>query len=259
MRALQVNKVCTITKYTFLDLYKSRILLNCIFLGLLLLGATVLASEFTYGTPQKVALDFGLGITSISTVAIAIFMGVSLIANEIESRTIYLVLSRNIGRSDFIVGKILGLVGILLINILILFSLTLLFYIYLGGELNSVIVFAGIFSSIEAITCLLFVVLFSLITNSVLSVIFTICVYISSYTIPYAVEFSKSYYPTISKILNVFEFLFPSFHNLNIKGHVIYKEFLSTEFLLKNLTIGTSYMLGMILIITFLFDRKSLD
>ena len=246
MNFLKFNKVCIITKYTFLDLYKSRILINCLFLGLLLLGATILASEFTYGTPQKVALDFGLGVTSISTVAIAIFMGVSLIANEIESRTIYVVLSRNIGRSEFIIGKILGLVGVLIINAVILFSLTIMFYAYLGGKLSSVIAFAGIFSSIEAITCLLFVVLFSLITNSVLSVIFTICVYIASYTIPYAIEFSSSYYPIISKILNVFEFLFPSFQNLNIKSHVLYKEYLSTEFLLKNLTIGTSYMLGMI-------------
>jgi ABC-2 type transport system permease protein len=106
LKSLKLNKIFTITKYTFLDLYKSRILLNCLFLGILLLAATILASEFTYGTPEKVALDFGLGVTSISTVAIAIFMGVSLIANEIESRTIYLVLSRNIGRSDFIIVKV---------------------------------------------------------------------------------------------------------------------------------------------------------
>lgn len=256
---LQVNKIMTIFRYTFLDLYKSKILLNCFFLGLMLLLATILASEFTYGTPAKVAIDFGLGATSFSTVVIAVFMGVTLIAKEIENRTVYVVLSRDISRADFILGKIFGLVGILLINVMILFGLSMIFFIYLGGHIDGVIIFSVIFSSIEAITCLLLVVFFSLITNSVLSVIFTAGVYVASYTIPYGLRFSDIHYPLISKILKTLEFIFPSFHNLNIKSHVLYSEFLSTEFLLKNLTIGSTYILAMLVIITYIFNKKSLD
>lgn len=256
---LQINKVATILRYTFLDLYKSKILFNCFLLGILLLMATIIASEFTYGTPSKVAIDFGLGVTSLSTVIIAIFMGVTLVAKEIENRTVYVVLSRDISRADFILGKIFGLMGILLLNVMILFSLSMMFFVYLGGKIDSVIIFSVIFSSLEAVTCLLLVVFFSLITNSVLSVIFTAGVYIVSYTIPYGLKFSQIHYPVASKFLSVIEFIFPSFYNLNIKGHVLYKEFLSLEFLLKNLTIGTSYILGLLILITYIFNRKSLD
>lgn len=256
---IQIEKISTIFKYTFLDLYKSRILLNCFFLGVMLLVATILASEFTYGTPSKVAIDFGLGVASLSTVVIAVFMGVTLIAREIENRTVYIILSRNITRTEFILGKVLGLVGILLLNILILFSLTSLFFIYLGGSFDSVIVFAVLFSAIEAITCLLIVVFFSLLTNPVLSVIFTSAIYVLSYTIPYAVRFSKIHYPLLSKSLEFIQIFFPSFSNFNIKPHVIFKEFLSLEFLTKNLTVGSAYILGILILITYIFNRKNLD
>lgn len=256
---LQIKKVLVIARYTFIDLIKSKILLNCLFIGLALLLGTIVASEFTYGTPQKVALDFGLGVTSISSVAIAIFMGVSLIAKELENRTIYSILSRNISRSDFIIGKFIGLAAILFLNMLILYSLTFSFYMYLGGQLNSVILFCSFFSFIEALTCMVLVVFFSLLTNSVLSVVFSIGVYICGYTIDMAIEFSEKIYPATSKFLNFFNMFFPSFNRLNIKDHVIYQEFLSTEFLAKNMTIGSVYLFAIIILTILIFSKKSLD
>lgn len=259
LNRFELKKIYLISKYTFKDLYKSRILVNCLFLGLALMIATFVASEFTYGTPIKVALDFGLGAMSISTVFITVFMGVSIISREIENRTVYSILSRNVSRAEFLLGKISGLTGILFINILILFALSISMFLYLGGTFDFMILLATIFIFIEAITTLLIVVFFSLITNSVLSVLFTVAIYFASYTIPRAIEFSQSAFPAVASFLKFVLFLFPNFEKANIKNHVLYNEFLSTEFILKNFTISSCYICALLLIIVVLFNKKNLN
>ena len=90
----ELLNIFIIAKYTFFEVLKSRILLNVFFLGMALLFFSYTATEFTYGAATKVALDFGLGALSLSAVGIAIFIGVNIVNKEIESRTIYILLSQ---------------------------------------------------------------------------------------------------------------------------------------------------------------------
>lgn len=259
LNRFNLRKAYILCRYTFMDLYKSRILVNCLFLGLGLLLATFVASEFTYGTPQKIALDFGFGAMSISTVVIAIFMGVTLISKEIENRTVYSILARNVSRIEFLIGKLLGLGAILFLNVVILFLLSIFMFVYLGGSFNTLIILATLFVFFEALTTLLIVVFFSLVTNSVLSVLFTIAIYVSSYAIPKAIEHSRNIYPQVSKMLNLIQMILPNFDKANIKNHLLYKEFLSMEFILKNMTVSVCYMLAITLLSIYLFNRKNLN
>ena len=66
---------------------------------------TYVATEFTYGVPEKIALDFGMGMMSLSSVAIAIFFGSVILAKDIETRTIYMVISRPLSRYSFYAWK----------------------------------------------------------------------------------------------------------------------------------------------------------
>src|SRR6476659_1520795 len=127
-------KTLTIAFYTFKEIWKSKILLNVFFVGIGLMIVTYVATEFTYGVPERVALDFGLGMLSLSSLSISLFLGVTLLSKEIESRTIYMVISRPVPRYVFILGKIFGLLGIQGLNILILSSMSLLSVVLLGGK-----------------------------------------------------------------------------------------------------------------------------
>src|SRR5690606_33901991 len=147
---------------------KSKILLNVGFLGLGLLIVTYVASQFTYGTPTKVALDFGLGALSLSSVGIAIFFGANLLAKEIDQRTIHMIISRPVPRYAFIVGKLLGLCIVLAINVLLLSVLTISIYFLAGGHYDSLLSWSIIFTFLEAMLVLFVVILLSLITSQTL-------------------------------------------------------------------------------------------
>ena len=118
-----MNKTLLVARYTFKQLLKSKIMYNCFWLGLALMLFTYITSEFSFGNPRFIAMDFGVGVSSLASVAVAIFLGVSLLSDEIESRTVYIALSKPISRSSFIFGKILGMGLILFLNIFIYYDL----------------------------------------------------------------------------------------------------------------------------------------
>jgi ABC-2 type transport system permease protein len=253
-------KILTIAVYTFRELFKSKILLNVFFIGLGLALVTYVATEFTYGVPERVALDFGLGMLSLSSLAISLFLGVTLLAKEIESRTVYMVIARPVPRSAFIVGKIIGLLGIQVLNVAVLSALTLGSTALLGGEVTSILFWAIGFILLESLLLLLSVVLISLLANTILSVLFSVVLLILGHAVKETqnLSFVKNK-PALQVLLDAYHFLLPAYHKLNIKDFVIYERSLPLDYLLPNLAYALVYSLGLLCLIIFLFHRKNLD
>lgn len=254
------NKFLIVARFTFVEIIKSNILLNVVILGLVLLMISFVAYSFTYGVPERVALDFGLGSLSISSVGIAIFMGASLISKEIENRTIHMVLSRPISRISFLVGRILGMVGVLLLNIFILSIMTIGFFFILGGKFEPLIFWAILFSSLEAILCLLIVIFFSLLTTEVMAVIYTITTFVLGHAIndTMLISYVKEH-TWINVLLKIYSFFFPNFSKLNIKDYVLYKQHLPIDFLAGAFTYGILYCALLVWFSSLIFEKKNLD
>lgn len=82
------------------------------------IGLIVLSLSFSqtlsFSTRSGVSSDlmmlksFGLGLMAVAGLFISLVLGVSLIPQEIERRTIYTILSKPVKRYEFIVGKFLG-------------------------------------------------------------------------------------------------------------------------------------------------------
>lgn len=69
--------------------------------------------------------DLGLASIAIFGLLIAVFIGIGLVSKEVERKSVYALLSKPIGRSQFILGKFLGLALTLVINIA---AMTVAFY-----------------------------------------------------------------------------------------------------------------------------------
>ena len=249
-----------IARYTLLELIKSKIMANAVIIGAVICVGSYIGSEFTYGVPQRVSLDIGMGLLSLSLVGISIFLGANLIAKELENRTVYMVLSRPVSRQHFLMGKMLGLVSILFLNTLILGSITVIAYLFLGGELSSLIWWNILYSFLESMVTLLIVVLLSLISNMVITVLGSIFIYISAYSLETVKELSFLKSNIVLKtIADVFSYILPNFHKLNIKPFLIYQNELQLSFLINTLAYTVSYGLFLIFLISIIFKNKNLD
>lgn len=256
----ELSKLWTITRFSFLEILRSKIIYNTLFLGIGVLIVSYLATSFTFGVPERVALDFGLGTLTISAVVIAIFMGVTLISREIESRTVYMVLVRPLNRWTFLIGRILGLAGILALNIAILSLFALSVFLYFGGSLQPLIFWTILFSFFEALIILSVVVFFSLVTNPILSVIYSLAIYVAGHAVD---GISKSVLVTTNAYFNAvvkwYYILFPNFERLNFKDYVLYQQSLPLSEMFQSLGYGISYFTFIMLISAIIFQRKNLD
>jgi len=255
-----VLKIYTIAYYTAKEIIKSKILLNVLLLGVALSVITYVAFSFTYGEASRVALDFGLGILSLSSVGIAIFIGVGLLSKEIENRTVYMIVSRPVPRFSFILGKLLGLIFVLIVNILLLSILTMLCYFLAGGEYSSLISWSILFTMIEAIIVLLVVSVLSLVTSPTMSVLFSLMIYVSGHAISEAklTSFAENA-PGFMEALNFYHFVLPGFYKFNIKDFIIYKQSIEWNYILSTFSYGIVYGLFLTVLAIIIFEKKNLD
>ena len=255
-----MKKTLIVAKYTFIEVYRSKVMFSILFIALGLFVISYVASEFAYGAPAKVALDFGFGLTSISNLIMAIFIGSTLLSKEIENRTLYMILSRPISRTSFMLGKVIGLSSVLLINTLILSLVTVGIYHFLDGQISSLMFWTAWFSFLEAFIIMLFAILFSLITSNALAIIYTIIAWIVGHTFSATAKllFAKSttYFNYTLKAISA---IVPDLEKTNLKDLLIYEQSISLSYLLRAQLYVFIYIAALLMIISFLFKNKNLD
>jgi len=109
----------------FRESVRDRVPLAIVGFGVLLVFASYLISQMTAGQDLKIIKDLGLAALSILGLLIAVFIGIALVAKEVDRRSIYGLLSKPVTREQFLLGKYLGLVMTLAVN---LTAMTLAFY-----------------------------------------------------------------------------------------------------------------------------------
>ncbi|HEY5073679.1 MAG TPA: ABC transporter permease [Pyrinomonadaceae bacterium] len=124
------RRVAAIARNAFREAVRDRVLYNLVVFVLLLIAGAIFLGELSAGQEAKIIVDLGLSAILLFGVFIAIFVGVGLVYKEIERRTLYAILSKPIGRGEFLLGKYLGLCLTLLVNVAIMgvgLSLALLY------------------------------------------------------------------------------------------------------------------------------------
>jgi ABC-type transport system involved in multi-copper enzyme maturation permease subunit len=255
-----MKNILTVTKFTFLEVYRSRLMVSLIFLAFGLVAITFVASEFTYGASAKISLDVGLGIMSISNLIIAIFIGATLLSKEIEQKTLYMILSRPISRASFLLGKILGLSSVLFLNSVVLGLISFLLFMKNGGSIQPLFWWALYFSFLEAFTVLVFAVFFSLLTNTTLSVIYTIGIFIVGHALN---ETSKTFLLKVSALLKgalaICFIIIPNFYRLNLKDFLLYQQNIAWDYLFSTQLYIYLYLIALLALVTLIFKNKNLD
>lgn len=255
-----MKNIIIVSKFTFIEVYRSKVMISIVFIGIGLFLISYVASEFAYGASAKVALDFGFGLMSLSNLIMSIFIGSSLLSKEIENRTIYMILSRPISRSEFILGKIMGLSSVLIINTILLSLISTGIYKFLGGDLSFLMFWGAWFTFFESIIILLFSILFSLVTGPALAVIYTITVWIAGHSLGTTskIFFAKSnlFFSSVLKVVTV---ILPDLEKLNLKDLIIYEQNLPPAYIFKIQIYSLCYIVALLLLVSLVFKNKNLD
>lgn len=124
-----MRAILLVARAVFKESVRDRVPLTIVAFGVLLVAASFLISQLTAGQDLKIIKDLGLAALSMLGLLIAVFIGIALVAKEVERRSIYNVLSKPVTREQFVVGKYLGLVTTLAVN---LAAMTIALYLVLA-------------------------------------------------------------------------------------------------------------------------------
>jgi len=115
-----MRSIVAIALNTFREAIRSRILYIVLIFALLLMASSGIVSDLAISAHSRIVRDFGLACISFFGLAIAILVGIGLVYNEMDKKSIYTMVSKPIDRWQFLLGKYFGLLLTIYVNIAIM-------------------------------------------------------------------------------------------------------------------------------------------
>lgn len=94
---------------TFQESLRSRYWLLCLVFAAVLLYVSLLLGLLAADQEVRVVLDFGLSLIELMALAAAAYGAATTLLREIETKTVYLILTRPVGRGRYLLGRFAGL------------------------------------------------------------------------------------------------------------------------------------------------------
>jgi ABC-type transport system involved in multi-copper enzyme maturation permease subunit len=217
-----MKKILLLAWVTLREALRQKLAVNLLMFALLLIGGSVTLSELTYGEQHRIIADLALTAAQLFGTLIAVFLGAGLVAGDVQRRTLYPIVAKPVGRWQYLVGRYLGLVATLWLNLLVMALATAAaLAVYTGGlaYLDKTPLFSAVIG-IGAQLALVAAVatLFSSLTNATLAAIFTLAVALSGH---FAREVFV-YYKT-QALVRAVAFVLPNLASLDFKVQVVYQ------------------------------------
>ncbi len=174
-----MSVILTIALNTFRENRRDRVLYVLVIFAALMILAGVVVSELSPFEQSKILLDLGQAAMLLVGALIAIFLGIGLVSKEIERRTVYVIVSKPVGRTQFLLGKVLGLVITLTLALAIM-SVTLVSVVWANDRSTPTV---AVFQSIvlvwtELVVLVSLSVTFATFTTTTLAAMFSLCSWI---------------------------------------------------------------------------------
>ncbi len=197
-----------IARNTFREATRDRLLAGVVVAGLVIIAATQALSPLALGEGTRLTVDLGLSSLTWLGLLIILLVGTSLVAKEIERRTIFNLLSRPIARHAYLLGKWAGLTGALW-SVAAVLGLAIGAVLWLRGvrgfELS--LLQATFMAGLELAVLTSLAVLFSALSTPVLSALYTLgCFLVGEWSYDlreFASHFPRGLSDAVNAIANV--------------------------------------------------------
>ena len=250
----------TIALGAYRESVRERVLYNLVVFAFLMIGAAILVGNISVGVEQIILVNLGLTAISIFGLLIAIFIGIGLVSKEIESRTIYNILSKPVTRAEFIVGKYAGLLLTLVVNTAIM---TGGFYLALaiqnrGLKAHDLALLIPIyFILLELAIVVGIAVLFSCISSSILSAVFTFCLFvIGNFSRDIGWFGRESNSPVLEKLTAALYYLLPNFSNFNVIEQAAHRASVPGWMITANTCYALLYIATLLAAAILIFEQR---
>lgn len=252
------GRTLVVTANVFREVIRDRVLYLVGLFAIFLVAAVRLLPEISAATENKIILDVGLAAISLLSLVIAVFVGTGLVNKEIEKRTVLVLMAKPVSRTEFIVGKHLGLSAVLAV------LLALMTAIYMGVLSLSRIPYPAVsilvssvflFLQLSLITAV--AIAFGVFTSSLLATLLTFAVYLMGNFSRDLVAFGAlSKNPAVETATRNLYLVLPDLARLDLKNQAVYGQLPGIDVLLTDAGYSLLYMIVLLAIATLIFSLR---
>lgn len=251
-------RIFSIAQNVFRETVREQVLYLLLLFSFILIAAGGLVPMFTYDSASKLIADAGMAAIEVVGLIVALFVGTSLIAKEIDKRTIFVLVAKPISRSEFILGKHLGISGILALLVAVMTGLFLAFMSVRGSALPvGAVLIASFFIFWKLMLISAIAILFSTFTSSLLATLLTFVSYLfGNFTEDLKALGALTKDANVGRITDTLYLLLPNLARSDLKNTAVYGVLPSSADLFSNGVYTLAYALLVLAIAILIFGKR---
>ncbi len=261
---------------TFKEGIRNRSLFGIALLALFLFGLNITVAGFFMRDIGKVTVDINLSALNFAGLLLIFFVGINLMAKDIDRKTIHLVLSKPLSRSQYICGKYFGIqffitASLMLLMVFSCLTVALLLQLYPNyfDGFSWGIFFVATFFIFVKLWLLSAVVIFfsSLTSSSLITLIFSLATYVAGVTIEEVVFYLKTELAAQERIISeslksfieVISWVVPNFAAFDFTMEAAHGLAINTDRLMVSFGYGVLYSAILLLLASLIFSRREFN
>jgi ABC-type transport system involved in multi-copper enzyme maturation permease subunit len=271
-----MKKTFALALITFYEGIRNRSIFGIVLFSLFVFGVNIAIAGFFLRDIGKVTVDMNLSALSAAGLLLVFFVVVNLMAKDIDRKTVHLVLSKPITRVQYVWGKYFGVLFFIAVSLASLFFLSCLTVwlvkcLYVDYfEQFSWLVFsiAALFVFVKIAVLGAAIIFFSTLTsNSFITLIFSISVFIVGTTVEEVLFFLRSALAvqevavshTLRIIIETVSYLVPNLAVFDFKSSAAHGVMPAWGELGGALGYGVVYIIVLLLFASCIFSRREFN
>jgi ABC-type transport system involved in multi-copper enzyme maturation permease subunit len=244
---------------TFRETVRDRIFYLVAVFGFVMLSSTAVLSPLSIGAQEKIMTDVGLAAMTIFGLLVVVFVGSNMVRKEMEKGTITTILSKPVGRRQYLLGKFLGL-NLTLLSMLGIMGVMFMLMLFLApGSFSLRFLNAFYLAFLELVLINAVVIFFSTCVSSILAAVFTLVAFVIGHLSQSIRDFGALQGDALQqKISTVVYYMIPDLEIFNVRGQVVHAD----PIMGSHLAWATVYAIGwsaiLLLLAGAIFARKEL-
>jgi ABC-type transport system involved in multi-copper enzyme maturation permease subunit len=131
-----MRRIVAVARNTFREAVRNKVMYSLLLFAIVLIVSALALGELSVHEEGRMIRDVGLFGIDVFSVLIAIFVGVNLLYKELSLKTVYTILPKPIARWEFILGKWLGVMATLMVQIAVMGTVLLLTLLAAGPDIG---------------------------------------------------------------------------------------------------------------------------
>ncbi len=254
--------VSTLALVTVREALRRKLAVNLLVFALALVSASFIISTLTFGEQYRVIVSIALSTMEVFGTLIAAFLGASLVAGDVERRTVFPIVAKPVSRAQYVVGRYLGLVTTTTLNLAVMaaaFVAMLAYYTRgLGFVRETPLVATLLAIALQLAMVAAVAVFFSAFTTTTLASIFTLSLVVAGHVASDLVRYWATQGATAGWLGKALYVAVPNLEALNLKEAMIYKDALPAGPTAMAFGYGALYCAGVVALASAVFTRRDL-